>query len=189
MPTSLLNIAPVIVAHVWEVARELDRPIRILDVGPGFGRYGLLCRELVDGVERGARISRLDAIEAEPRYVARFPWLDAIYDEVFLGDVTDADFDDLFVPYDLVLMLDVIEHIDRAKALALLDRIPGRVLISTPRDYFDNPEADAGWPTERHRSHFPTAESFGDANARVERVEAELLDAMGANIVRLAPRP
>lgn len=188
MPTSLLNLAPLIVAHVWEVAAELERPIRILDIGPGFGRYGLLCRELVDGVERGLRISRIDAIEAEARYIDAFPWLAAIYDEVFVGDASDPDFADLFGPYDLVLMLDVIEHLDRAKALELLERIPGRVLIATPRDYFDNPEADLGWPTERHRSHFPGADSFGSSNARVERVELEALETFGANIVRLGPK-
>lgn len=185
MPTSLLALSPLIVAHVWEVTRELERPIRILDVGPGFGRYGLLCRELVDGVDAGTRIERLDAIEAEPRYVERFPWLTDIYDDVFVDDVTNPGIAGAFEGYDLVLMLDVIEHLEHDAALELLDRLPGYVLISTPRDFFDNPEADAGWDTERHRSHWPDSASFGP---RVDRFDLDAYNTFGAVIVRLAPK-
>jgi len=208
MPTSLLALSPLIVSHVWEVHGELDRPIRVLDVGPGFGRYGLLCRELVDGIDRGTRIERLDAIEAEPRYRALFPWLEVIYDLVVDADVTDPNLalrsevaaaedirgpafqeagGNFFSGYDLVLMLDVIEHLEHDAALELLDHIDGRVLLSTPRDYFDNPEADAGWETERHRSHFPDAASFRQPD-RLERVEVDASLNYGANIVRLGPK-
>lgn len=206
MPTSLLDLSPLIIGHVWERFRELDRPIRILDVGPGFGRYGLLCRELVDGVERGTRIERLDAIEAEPRYRELFPWVEVIYDLVVDADVTDPDLrltsnlaapedirgpafqepgSNFFDGYDLVLMLDVIEHLERDDAIAVLSAIRGAVVISTPATFFQNPEADAGWETERHRSHWPDARSFG---SRVDRSDSAAFSRYGAVIVRLAPK-
>jgi 2-polyprenyl-3-methyl-5-hydroxy-6-metoxy-1,4-benzoquinol methylase len=182
MPTSLLALAPFIVTYVGEVARELERPITILDVGPGFGRYGLLIREHLDGIHPGLRIDRLDAVEAEARYLHLFPWLDELYDHVFVDDVLDLPVAELD-GYDLVLMLDVIEHLEKPAAMELLETIRGAVLIATPRDYFQNPEALDGWPTEDHRSHW-TPEDFG---TRVDRFDVNAFVAFGAVLVRLAP--
>lgn len=170
MPSSLLTLAPKVCDQVAAVHRELGRPITVLDVGPGFGKYGLLLREYVEGLDRGGVFERLDAQEAEPRYIERFTWLDSIYDHVFVGDVCAHADIDVGVPYDLVMMLDVLEHIERDEALHLLGRCRGRVLISTPRDYFQNPDVDV-WPTENHRSHW-TPEDF----AALDRSCAPMID-------------
>lgn len=164
MPSSLLALAPTIIHMVWEKDAK-----RILDVGPGRGKYGLLIREYVGDPER------LDAVEMHDGYVSER--LRAIYDEVIVEDVCELT-DDELERYDLVLMADVIEHIEKDRALKLLERIPGSVIVSTPVEFFENP---AELPdSERHVSHW-TIEDFG------ERVELDCSQ-LGAVLVRLRAR-
>lgn len=172
MPSSNLVLAHAVVAMVAET-----HPQSVLDVGPGFGKYGVLIREYV-------RPTRLDAIEAEPRYVARFPWLEAIYDTVMVGDVTtDLSAVDLD-SYDVVLLADVLEHVNHDAGAALLDRISGRAVICTPRDFFQNPEASE-YPFECHRSVW-TAQEI--AAVRPLECEDVFASTIGGVLVRTAPR-
>lgn len=162
----------------WEV-----KPRRILDIGPGHGKAGILLREYIGTVAAGTGpIERVDAIEAEPRYLKRFRWLESVYDRVMVGDACELSQDALDC-YDLVLMADVIEHLDYRQASALLERICGHVVISTPADFFQNPEAD-DFPSERHRSHWSAA----DFGSRVERLDADALKQLGCVLVRLSER-
>lgn len=161
---------PAIVEAIFALA-----PRRIMDIGPGSGKYGVLCREYL----RGKGLERIDAVEAEPRYIDEFR-LRGIYDEVLPIDATALPAR-ILKAYDLVLMLDVIEHMDKAAALTLLGRIPGRIIVSTPQDFFQNPEAEA-YPTESHVSHW-SIEDF----ASTRRVERDL-SALGGVIVQLGPK-
>lgn len=186
MPSSSLAVAGTIVNLVHTSGAR-----RILDVGPGFGKYGLLLREYVGSIDdpnigrRVGPIELLDAVEAEARYVKAMPWLRAIYDQVMVDvsivDVPQGTLD----AYDLVLMVDVLEHLDHDDGIDVLARIPGWIVVCTPRDFFQNPEADRGWETERHRSHW---------SARmVERAVAPrpcmtVPNDVGAVIVRVAPK-
>jgi hypothetical protein len=168
MPTSYLPLWPTIVHLAWET-----RPRSIMDVGAGHGKGGLLLREYLEP------IARLDAIEAEPRYLASFPWLRAIYDTVYEIDAMDAD----YAPYDTVLMIDVLEHLTHEQGEQLLRRIPGRVIICTPIVYFQNPE-HTEYPTEDHRSVWTA-----DEIAAIRPLEVRDLEAArkGAVLVRTAP--
>lgn len=166
MPTSNLAVAPAVV-HLVETAGTADR---ILEIGPGYGKYGLLLREYLN-----RKPSVIDAVEAWGPYVDAFPWLQAVYDHVDVGDATSLTAEQL-APYDLVLMADVIEHMDKPSAIGLLDRIGGAVVVSTPEQFF--PSVDYP-PTERHVSHW-TRQDFGG------RVEADA-SLLGGLIVRLAP--
>lgn len=154
MPTSNLALAPMVL-HLVNLAATATReartgavestlPISLLDVGPGRGKYGVLVPEYVTGPWE------LSAIEAEPSYIT--PVLDAIYDDLMLEDVLDLNSEALAY-YDIVLMVDVLEHLPKPLALHLLDRINGHVVICTPEEWFQNPEADE-YPSERHRSHW-----------------------------------
>lgn len=164
MPSSKLELAPTILNMGW-----VCNPKRILDVGPGKGKYGLLIREYLNPLER------LDCVEAWEPYVSEFPWLAAIYDNLIIGDVRDLSNEHL-AEYDVVLMIDVIEHMDKEDGLTLLNRIPGAVIVCTPENFFQNPEADE-IPTEKHRSLWELAD-FGD---RVEVDNSQL----GGVLVRL----
>lgn len=166
MPTSNLAVAPTVLWYVHETPHDA-----VLDVGPGWGKYAVLLREYLND-----KPTRIDAVEAWVPYIAEHR-LDRLYDDVIGGDVCDLAASS-FDPYDVVLMVDVIEHIDKAAALDLLDRIRGRVVICTPVDWF---QTDEGLPpTEAHVSHWTLAD-FGD------RVEAAT-EYLGGLVVRLAPQ-
>ena len=130
----------------WQIPRIVDvlareRPRRVLDVGAGYGKFGLLAREY-GGAEH------VDAIDANP---PRFP----VYDRVFLGDLRSID---RLIPaeperWDLALFVDVIEHLEKPDAYRVLDflvRRCGRVLVTTPWGF--RPQEIPGMPFETHRS-------------------------------------
>lgn len=190
MPSSLLALAPTVLVMADEVPHA-----RILEIGPGCGKYGLLCREYLRPVPE-----RIDAMEAEPRYRELFPWVEHVYDAVFDADAANPDYAGLFGPgesvdagvpqgpdegYDLVIMVDVLEHLTHEDGEALLARIPCRVIVLTPAAFFQNPEADEGWETERHRSVWTAAEV-----AAIRPLEVHDIDALrnyGGVLVRTAP--
>jgi hypothetical protein len=66
-------------------------------------------------------------------------------------------------------MLDVIEHMPIKDGHQLLQRFRGDVVITTPRRWFQNPEAAEGWPTETHHCVW-TREMF-EQMQRCRRVE------------------
>lgn len=175
MPTS----NPVVIVDVVNLVAQV--PHRwVLDVGPGYGKFGLLLREMLN-----VKPERIDAVEVHAPYVTEFHWLHCLYDDVMVGDVLDMDSIALH-PYDVVLMSDVLEHLPRDAAVELLQRIPGRVVISTPRDYFDT---GPGLPaSEAHVSHWPQEEIEAVAATMGRGVEVAYTNDVGAVLVRLAPR-
>lgn len=177
MPSSNLAIAPQVLAWAWERSVELDRPITVLDVGVGNGKYGLLAREYL-----GDRLARIVGLEAERRYLARFPWLHMLYDDLLPFGVETLP-ETYFAGFDLVLMVDVLEHLDVADGARLLGMIGPPVIVCTPRNYFENPEA-VEYPTESHRSHWSV-----DALVDVRCIDRHAVDALedGAVLVRMAP--
>lgn len=130
----------------WQIPHVLDclaaeRPATLLDVGAGFGKYGCLAREYADP-------RRVDALDVQ---APRLP----CYDHVYLGDIRALD---RVLPsdaprYDLALLIDVIEHLEKPEGMALLQSLLGRarrVLITTPLGF--RPQEIAGQPFETHRS-------------------------------------
>jgi 2-polyprenyl-3-methyl-5-hydroxy-6-metoxy-1,4-benzoquinol methylase len=170
MPTSALVVWPELINLVHQVPHR-----HILDVGPGWGKAAVLLREYLN-----EKPSRIDAVEMEKSYVDAHG-LCALYDDVRIGDVCDMTADE-FDAYDVVLMGDVLEHIDDARAFSLLQRIRPRVVISTPVAWF---HTDEGLPeSEMHRSHW--TESSWDAVGDSRLVEV-LYKCHGAWLVRLGP--
>lgn len=173
MPTSKLGHVPIVLDLIAKVPHAT-----VLDVGPGVGKYGLLMREYW----RSRPSDRLDAVEAWAPYLAAYPWLEHIYDELRVADVRTLS-DDELAGYDVVLMADVLEHFTKEDGIALLARIPGRVIITTPAVYFQNPEAATIW-TEDHRSLWGRPDFLG-LGRPVESLEKVL----NAWVVRLGPIP
>jgi len=153
MPTSTWRS----ITSILDIIMDLDpRPKRVLDVGIGSGKYGFLCREYLqfweDSLFRGAHEIVIDGIEIFPDYVGGLQR--QIYDHVFIGDAADI------LPrlendsYDLVLLIDVIEHFEKATGQRVLQecqRIAPVVIVSTPRVLTDQP-AKWGNPGEEHHS-------------------------------------
>lgn len=165
MPTSNLALWPTILNLIETVPHE-----RILDVGPGYGKGAQLAREYLN-----VKPERVDAVEAWPGYVT--DRLQCLYDAVYVQDVRTLS-DVALRYYDLVLMVEVLEHLPKEDGFALLDRIPGRVVICTPETFFPNPSHLP--PTEKHRSLW-AVEDFGD------RLEVDASE-HGGVVVRLGPR-
>lgn len=151
MPTS----DPWNIPHVVDLAQRV-RPRKVLDVGVGFGKYGLLLREYLDVWEEryGPEDWRVEihGIEAYGAYAN--PVWDAVYDSVLRVDVEAWLRDPPGEPYDLCLLCDVLEHFDREAGERVLEGLLGRcrtVLVTTPLRF--HPQEDVhGNPWERHRS-------------------------------------
>lgn len=148
MPTSdFRNIGA-----VMSVVSQLN-PKRILDVGCGFGKYGVLFREYLDiwheRLVPGEWQLQLVGVEAWEKY--RNPIHDFVYSEVHFGDAR------VVVPplpdFDMVLISDVIEHLEKDDARALVEECFKRspvVLITTPVEFFSQGEILDN-PYETHR--------------------------------------
>jgi SAM-dependent methyltransferase len=132
-------------------------PRTLLDVGVGFGKYGFLSREyleLWDGREKYTDWKRqIDGIEAHRDYIT--PVHRHIYNNIFLGDAVDVLSNRTEV-YDLILLIDVLEHFDRQEGERLLrecERRARNVLISIPKE-IGSQENAFGNPYETHRAQW-----------------------------------
>lgn len=187
MPTSNLAIWPEIIHAVHQVSHR-----RVLDVGPGHGKAAVLLREYLNDPP-----NLIDAVEAWQPYVGQFR-LERLYDRCFVGDVTGQewhlgpertpwDAQRQLDSYDLVLMADVIEHLTLDAGIDLLARIPGRVVICTPTQFFDNDPTHRHPITEQHLSHW--TEKVWDRVASAIRPLEVRYATLGGWIVRTGPLP
>jgi len=131
------------------------QPASVLDVGVGYGKWGFLVREALDFMNgRHARhefLVRIDGIEAFPGYTS--PLYEWVYDDVHYGDVASVS-DDL-LPYDLVVIGDVIEHMPKSSGLRLLRSLLKKsrnVIVATPSEFFE--QEVLGNPWEQHQSRW-----------------------------------
>lgn len=119
MPTSHYNRIPAVMNILNEV-----QPSSVLDVGVGFGKYGVLFREWLD--IRKNRVydpsgwrARIDGVEIWSVYASAL--YEYVYDKVYFGCITSVC--DELPRYDLILMLEVIEHIDKDVGLHVLSKL------------------------------------------------------------------
>ncbi len=139
MPSSFIVNAPSVVSGIVEA-----NPRFVLDIGPGWGKYGLMAREYVRVVQR------VDALEVPE---GRKPHQDCIYDTVFEGRAESVS-DAFLADYELVMLIDVIEHMTKpaGKRFLHVARQSGTpLLVSTPK-VFEEQDAVDGNPFERHLS-------------------------------------
>jgi hypothetical protein len=168
MPTGNLLVAERAITFAGTIQEDIKRA---LDVGCGYGKYGVLLREYLESHPV------VDGVEAWEPYVKDHN-LKGIYNKLFIDDVTNLSDKTLSV-YDLVMMGDVIEHIEKKSAIKLLGRIPGWIIICTPFDHFHTDSSLP--PTEAHVSHW-TKQDFIDTG-RLDRYEVSY----GSHLVRLSP--
>jgi hypothetical protein len=128
------------------------RPKTVLDVGPGYGKWGLLIREALDFMDGRHEPEdftvTIDGLEA---FEYKSPLHDWVYSSIRQGDVTVVA--DELPPYDLVMMGDVIEHITKEEGLRVLRSLLAKsrnVIISTPSFFFNQEVLDN--PFEQHKS-------------------------------------
>lgn len=118
-------------------------PSSIVDIGPGWGKVGLIAREALtaQAVEAGdyepdpTKVVELVAWEPSVYFRRRAGRvLEAVYDRV---EWRSATVDDHPVGFDLVLMVDVLEHLPKPEGAELVRALVAdniAVLVSTPRE-------------------------------------------------------
>lgn len=152
MPTSAFEQIPDVVKAV-----AAYQPHSILDVGIGCGKYALLLREYMEGSTRppslalnpATRELRIDGVEVFEDYVTDVQHL--LYDRIMIGDIVDLA--PALEAYDVIMLIDVIEHIPRPLAIGVIDQLLGRarrgIVLATP--YKPCPQgALFGNPRETH---------------------------------------
>ncbi|MGB9619628.1 MAG: class I SAM-dependent methyltransferase [Armatimonadota bacterium] len=173
MPSSLMSQISLVMSVV-----DYVRPTRVIDIGVGCGKYGFLCRELIEiwhlGRPTFSPVSTaadsevsvvIDGIEAFPEYLTELH--SKIYDRVLHGDALAVMPDLPDGHYDLALAIDVLEHFspdDGARFLSQCARIARRTVVVTPKRRYDQgPVHGNVWET--HRSVW-TPRSLARAGAK-----------------------
>ena len=116
MPTSTWkNISTFV-----EIVRTVQ-PHSFLDIGIGFGRWGMLVREFTDVWEARCNIdewtTRIEGIEIYEPYISLHQ--KAIYNKIHIGDARTLV--PTLGPYDLIMAGDVLEHMPKEDAINLIN--------------------------------------------------------------------
>ncbi|GIV58655.1 MAG: methyltransferase type 11 [Rhodothermaceae bacterium] len=128
--------------RAWYVHREVrrllrayppDRPIDVLDAGTGFGQYAYFVVRSFPNARVLAVDVKHDYLENARRFFARTAYADRV--TLAYEDLTDLKAEG---PFDLILSVDVMEHIEDDRGVfrhfARVLRPGGHVLINTPSD-------------------------------------------------------
>jgi hypothetical protein len=159
--SDISNIEPIL----NEVARI--KPAGICELGVGFGKYGVLCREVLEAVEGRCRPDQwqtlIVGVEGFPEYNNPC-W--QVYNVIKTEDFRQSY--EKVTGWPLVMMIDSLEHVEMTEAQTILRYLVEnnqRVLISVP---LGNCPQDGvfGNELERHRSTWTGAE-FRDYDYRV----------------------
>src|SRR6056297_2631703 len=133
MPTSnpqmLVNIGNEIIER---------QPRSFLDLGFGFGKYGLIAREYADIWKRKNYLKEdweviIDGVDIHNFYISNHHKY--IYNNLHNQDIVDFISSYSGKSYDMTVCLDVLEHIPKEKGTQLLDDLKSKMnytVISTP---------------------------------------------------------
>jgi predicted TPR repeat methyltransferase len=141
------------------------QPRTVVDIGAGSGTYARLMRG------EPPRPDEWTAVEAWVPYLEQFD-LNNLYDRVIVADARYLP-PDVF-DADLVVAGDVLEHMARADAVDLLDKIrvhAAHLIVSIPVLHLDQ-DAVYGNPFERHIDHW-TADAMRTELARHGTIRGE----------------
>lgn len=150
MPTSWYQAISDILEQV-----EKEKPESILDIGVGFGKYGLMVREVLElPYERYNKeqwIINIEGIEAFEKY--KNPIHDHVYNKIYYGDA--AKIIKELPKYDCILLIDVLEHFEKEEGKKFIKELMAHtnksLIISTPR-YPAKQEEYLGNKYEEHKS-------------------------------------
>ena len=149
MPIGCFSLPPHVVSLLLH-----RRPASILDLGIGMGIYGAAVRQWLDDGRAPWR-TRLVGVEGWGAY--RNPTWD-LYDEVRVEPI-ETYLESAGEPFDAILLMDVLEHFERAEGLWVLNRAAGRLtpggllVVATPGNWFEQGAVN-GNELERHLSYW-----------------------------------
>lgn len=142
---------------ISDITAEIVRlnPQSVLDLGVGFGLFGAICRNYLDAMH--GRCHRelwtvfIEGIEAHTDY-ANPQW--GVYDNIWPEDFSQELHN--CAEYDLVLMIDSLEHLEPEAGALFLEGLIARnkhVIVSVPNGLMEQGAAH-GNEYERHRTTF-----------------------------------
>ena len=149
---------PYNITRIAQIVRRVQ-PRSVLDIGVGFGKFGVIFREYLDILagryDKDEWQTRIDGVEIHTPYLTALH--EYIYDNIYQTDIQEFDWPQ---DYDLVFMGDVIEHFAKPDAVALLKTLRTKlVLISTPTGVAKNGSSYRGNRHEEHK-HSWTMDEF-----------------------------
>ena len=143
------------ISYNIELIRKLD-PASILDVGVGFGRWGILFREFLEIWDNGRYNGNwqvvIDGVEIFPDYIKDYHKY--FYDEIFLMNALEY-LENTHNIYDLINFGDVIEHFSKDEGEKLIDLALKKgkyVLINIPIGKAWSQGGTDDNPYEEHKS-------------------------------------
>ena len=151
MPSSHFHLIPTILATLGRYPEK-----RIIDLGCGSGKYGMLIKEYCSP-------TKLDALEVHRDYINDVHF--SVYNHVYMMDVMQFDF--AKETYDLYLVMNILDHLTREDAITLMEKIPGDMLVVVPQTWYQHDHEDI-W--EKHKS-FWKREDFNELFGSRYRVE------------------
>lgn len=160
------------------------KPKSFLDLGFGFGKYGLIAREYGD-IWKGKKYKkeqwemRLDGVDIFEYYISDHHRY--IYDNLYIDDIVNFVNKDIF--YEMAICLDVIEHISKDKGFELLNNLKKKIkysIISTPFDPGITKGGQHGNKYEAHISKWTVEdfEKYGNVYIQKCKLQTGLTDKM-----------
>lgn len=138
----LYGVLNLLFLRAWYVRREIrhllgrlpdDRPLRVLDAGTGFGQYAYFVARTFPNAQVRAVDVKSEYLDRARQFVDQTPYADRV--TWAIDDLTDLQSEG---PFDLILAVDVMEHIpDDEAVFRHFERVlrpGGHVLINTPSD-------------------------------------------------------
>jgi 2-polyprenyl-3-methyl-5-hydroxy-6-metoxy-1,4-benzoquinol methylase len=113
---------PVLLTPICQEIARLQ-PKTVLDIGVGSGKWGFLTREYTDiwneRYDKKTWKTVIDGVDIFPNY--KNPIWKHYYNRVYIDDINNII--DLLTSYDLIIFTEVLEHIEKDKALILLNKV------------------------------------------------------------------
>ena len=151
------------ISDVVTYVRQLN-PRSILDVGLGFGKWGLLFREYLDvmhgRLEKKEWTLRLDGVEIFKPYI--FDHQKYIYNTIYNVDISAVP---ISGKYDLIFMSDVLEHIEKEAGKVTLTKLKEHasvvyIMLPIGKEWYHSQGAKHGNMHEAHISWWSPEEMF-----------------------------
>jgi 2-polyprenyl-3-methyl-5-hydroxy-6-metoxy-1,4-benzoquinol methylase len=148
------------IKNILEAVVETD-PKSILDIGSAFGKYSILAREAILSVraEKGD-LEPIDDIQMGcvemAKYFQNKPGHESLYSMHYHMDAQEIEWE-VMPKFDLVLLIDVVEHWSKEKSKELISKIKStgsKILISTPKNVHFYKEEYYGVDCPKHESQW-----------------------------------
>jgi 2-polyprenyl-3-methyl-5-hydroxy-6-metoxy-1,4-benzoquinol methylase len=172
----LFGLLNLLFLRAWYVRREVrrllgaqagDRPMRVLDAGTGFGQYAYFVARTFPAAQVRAVDVKHEYLERARTFVDQTPQADQV--DWAIDDLTDLQSEG---PFDLILAVDVMEHIPEDETVfehfERVLRPGGHVIINTPSDRGGSDvqdEDDESFIGEHVREGYGRAELAGKLRA------------------------